>query len=93
MGSPSDQFEAALSFGRALLRERLPKSRQGFDLDGDKQMTIYMVCDDNGNALTNGLQEHEAHRIAQAIADRRGESVWLSANDDPDDSGEEITPR
>lgn len=58
----------------------------------EKQMTkTYMVCDGNGNALTDGLQEHEAYTVAQRMANGRGESVWLSAHDD-DSMGEEIKP-
>lgn len=44
-------------------------------------MTTYMVCDENGNALTAGLQECEAARVAQYMANRLGRSVWLSASD------------
>lgn len=49
-------------------------------------MTTSMVCDGNGFAITEGLQEHEARSVAQSIANRRGESVWLVT----DDSEEEI---
>lgn len=55
-------------------------------------MKTYMVCDGNGNALTDGLQEHEAQRVAQQMANSRGKSVWLSANDAENDMGEEIEP-
>ena len=51
----------------------------------------YMVCDGNGNQITDGLQQHEAHRVAKRIANSRGESVWLSENTSPD-MGEEIAP-
>lgn len=55
----------------------------------------YMVCDADGYALTDGLQDpaicDEAHRVAQSIANRRLESVWLSPSDS-DDMGEEIEP-
>lgn len=54
-------------------------------------MTTYTVCDGHGNACTDGLQEHEAARIAQSIANRRGESVWLSESGS-DDLGEEVEP-
>ena len=53
--------------------------------------TTYMVCDGDGNALTDGLQEHEALRVAQRIANSRGESVWLSDRES-DGMGEEIEP-
>jgi hypothetical protein len=54
-------------------------------------MTTYMICDGDGNALTDGVQEHEADRIAQNIANRRGQSVWLSPSDS-DDIGTEFEP-
>ncbi len=50
-----------------------------------------MVCDGNGNALTEGVQEHDARRVAQRIANDQGESVWLSVESDPG-MGEEIEP-
>ena len=53
-------------------------------------MTTYMVCDGDGTAITDGLQEHEAHRVAQRIANDRDESVWLSMSDS--DGAEEIKP-
>jgi len=54
---------------------------------------IYMVCNEDGYALTDGLQEHEARRVAQEMADWRGKSVWLSAHgSDVDDLGEEFSP-
>ena len=52
----------------------------------------YMVCDGFGDALTHGLQEHEARRVAQRMADRRGESVWLYGPEDTDATAEEFTP-
>ena len=55
-------------------------------------MATYMICDGDGYALTDGLQEHECRRVAQAMADDRGESVWLSENDS-DDMGEEFEPK
>jgi hypothetical protein len=53
----------------------------------------YMVCDETGggHTLRDGLQEHEARHIAQRIANRRAESVWLSESDS-EDMGEEIEP-
>jgi len=37
----------------------------------------YSIDDGNGNQLTTGLQEHEAHASAQRMADERGEPVYL----------------
>lgn len=54
-------------------------------------MTIYMIRDGNGDALTDGLQDHEAARIAQRMANDRGESVWLSEHSS-EDTGEEFRP-
>ena len=51
----------------------------------------YMVCDGDGYALTDGLQEHEAERVAQSMANDRLESVWLSESDS-EDEGEEFAP-
>lgn len=55
-------------------------------------MTLYIVTDGEGHKLTDGLQEHEARRTAQSIADRLGASVYLSDRDDPEDDGEEVRP-
>lgn len=59
-------------------------------------MTVYMILDSNGSALTTGLQgpeiSDEATQIAQRMADERGESVWL-ASAEGDDEGEEFEPR
>jgi hypothetical protein len=54
-------------------------------------MATYMVCDADGYALTDGLQEHEARAVAQRMADSRGERVWLSAHGE-DGEGEEFEP-
>lgn len=54
-------------------------------------MATYMVCDGDGYALTDGLQEHEARQVAQRMADNRLESVFLSENDS-EDIGEEFEP-
>jgi hypothetical protein len=54
-------------------------------------MTNYMICDENGNALTDGVQECEARQIAQSMADNRLESVWLSESDSTE-MGEEFEP-
>ena len=55
-------------------------------------MAIYMISDGDGNALTDGVQWHEARQMAQRIANNRGESVWLSESGNPDDEGEEFKP-
>lgn len=54
-------------------------------------MSTYMVCNAEGYAETDGLQEHEARMVAQRIANDKGESVWLSQSDS-DEMGEEIVP-
>ena len=38
---------------------------------------VYSVDDGHGTQLTTGLQEAEAHRVAQRLADERGETVYL----------------
>jgi hypothetical protein len=54
-------------------------------------MGTYMICDSDGYAMADGLQEREAREIAQGIATRRGESVWLVPSGS-DEDGEEIKP-
>lgn len=53
-------------------------------------MSMYMICDGDGYALTDGVQEHEAARVAQRIANRLGRSVWLSA--EGSDESQEVEP-
>ena len=45
-------------------------------------MTNYSIDDGNGNQLTTGLTETEAHASAQRMADARGESVYLYSTED-----------
>lgn len=55
-------------------------------------MTIYMICDGDGNALSDGLQGYDyAAQVAQRSANERGESVWLSESGS-DGMGEEFEP-
>jgi len=42
----------------------------------------YSIDDDNGNQLTTGLQEHEAHASAQRLADERAAPVYLYSTED-----------
>lgn len=37
----------------------------------------YAIDDGNGDQITTGLRACEAQRVAQRIADERGDSVWL----------------
>jgi hypothetical protein len=57
----------------------------------------FMIVDENGDAITTGLQSpqisDEAHQIAQSIADRRGASVWLCSEEDGEDGETEFTPQ
>jgi hypothetical protein len=39
--------------------------------------TVYMICDGDGNAITDGVQQHEIAGMAQRIADERGETVYV----------------
>lgn len=41
-------------------------------------MTTYSINDGHDNQITTGLQEHEWERVAQEIADERGETVYVS---------------
>ena len=45
-------------------------------------MTNYSIDDGNGNQLTTGLSEHNAHATAQWLAGERGESVYLYSTED-----------
>ena len=54
-------------------------------------MNSYMVCDGNGDLLCDGLQDHNARRIAQEWADTLMVSVWLSERGD-ESEGEEFAP-
>ena len=44
-------------------------------------MTTYAIDDQHGNLLTTGLQEHDARRTAQRMADSRRATVYLYALD------------
>jgi len=54
-------------------------------------MTYYGVDDGAGNQLTIGLSQHEARQVAQRIADRLGEPVYLYEVGSDDDA-EEVSP-
>lgn len=43
---------------------------------------VYMVTDTNGYALADGVQAIEIERIAQQLADQKGETVWYHATGD-----------
>lgn len=51
-----------------------------------------MVCDSDGNALTDGLESvyvsDQARQSAQRLADERGASVWLSWSRDDEETDE-----
>ena len=57
-------------------------------------MTTYGIANQDGHPLTDGLDEHEARRIAQNMANERGESVELCQHgiDQPWPDGEWFTP-
>ena len=38
---------------------------------------VWAIDDGHSNQITTGLQAHEARKVAQGIADRRGETVYL----------------
>jgi hypothetical protein len=63
-------------------------------------MTIYTIYSHGGQAMNEGIQsETEARRIAQALADETGETVYLDTvpsstdPDDDEDCGEAIAPQ
>ncbi len=45
---------------------------------------MYSIDDGESNMITGGLQACEVWRVAQEIADERGESVWVYSDDDED---------
>ena len=53
--------------------------------------TTWMVEDEHGTAITDGLQEHEARAAAQRIANARGKTVYLWAPDA--EKAEEVEPK
>ncbi len=44
--------------------------------------TIYMVTNDYGDCLADGLSPHDARKIAQSMATRLKQRVWLSERDE-----------
>ena len=54
-------------------------------------MATYMICDQDGYALTDGLQSHEVRQVAQEMANEREEPVWFSQSD-ADGMGVRINP-
>lgn len=55
-------------------------------------MTTYAIDDAHSQLITTGLAEHDARKVAQRIADRRGESVWLYEETVGACEAEEIAP-
>lgn len=58
-------------------------------------MANYGLDDGHGNCVTTGLQEHEARRVAQRLADERGKVLYLYAlaeGDGEPGESEEIHP-
>lgn len=55
-------------------------------------MTTYMIIDGDGDKITDGVQQYAVERIAQRIADQRGEAVWVYGPDDTDATAERIDP-
>jgi len=58
-------------------------------------MANYAIDDGDGYQITTGLQEHEAHRVAQRIANERNESVYLyeeGSEEGSETETEEIAP-
>jgi hypothetical protein len=57
-------------------------------------MTVYAIDDEFGTELTAGLAEHECDRVAQALANRLGKTVYLYclADDADGDAYEAVEP-
>lgn len=43
---------------------------------------MYSIDDNEGNLIETGLDERIAHRVAQELADRIGQPVWLYPSKD-----------
>jgi hypothetical protein len=52
----------------------------------------YMVIDGDGNELTTGVSEYEIARVAQAHADRLGETVDVASSDGKEEYQVEPSP-
>lgn len=68
----------------------------GIDFAGDEPWTDhyntptrYAVDDGDGNRLAAGLEEHNAQRVAQRLANDRGEPVYFYSTSEGD---EDMTP-
>jgi hypothetical protein len=48
--------------------------------------STYAIDDGTGNQITTGLSEHDVNRVAQSIATRRGETVYVYTLDGTTDS-------
>jgi hypothetical protein len=57
-------------------------------------MMFYVICDEDGHAITDDVQEHEVRQTAQRLANQRGKSVWIYPSDDDGRTalGEEVEP-
>lgn len=57
-------------------------------------MMFYVICDEDGHAITDDVQEHEVRQTAQRLANQRGKSVWIYPSDDDGRTalGEEVKP-
>lgn len=53
----------------------------------------YFIEDGEGNPLEKGLRAFEVEKVAQKLANARGETVYLYSDDPDDDDVEEIKPR
>jgi hypothetical protein len=61
---------------------------------GEVLMMFYVICDEDGHAITDDVQEHEVRQMAQRLANQRGKSVWIYPSDDDGRTalGEEVQP-
>jgi hypothetical protein len=57
-------------------------------------MMIYLICDEDGHAISDDVQEHEVRQKAQRLANQRRKSVWIYPSDDAGRTalGEEVEP-
>jgi hypothetical protein len=61
---------------------------------GEVLMIFYVICDEDGHAITDEVQEHEVRQMAQRLANQRSKSVWIYPSDDDGRTalGEEVEP-
>ncbi len=58
----------------------------------DMATTLYMITDDHGNCMSDGLTMPGARLIAQSAANRLKKRVWLTERDESESEPEAYEP-